>query len=52
MNRYLFTVRLIGDGNNPDEAWLDAVSARITEEPFFLPTDENDYTIIAVNDDE
>jgi len=50
MNRYLFTVRLIGDGNNPDEAWLDAVSA--TDLNLDPTPDENDYTIIAVNDDE
>lgn len=27
MKRYLFTVRIIGAGNNEDDAWYDAVDS-------------------------
>ena len=27
MKRYLFNITIIGDGENPDEAWIDATES-------------------------
>ena len=48
-NKYLFTVRLIGYGKNPDDAWRDAVEATNLDDD--ITPDKDDYEIIEGDDD-
>ena len=49
MNRYLFTVYLTGVGDNPDEAWLDAVEATNLDKD--STPDKSNYQIIEEDED-
>ena len=57
MKTYHFTVILVGVGNNPDEAWMDAVSAvnlhsdPTPEEYELITDDDDDYYDQSYNDD-
>jgi hypothetical protein len=49
MNRYEFKVTLAGYGENPDEAWEDAVEG-FCQDPGIYP-DDDDYDVFEEEDD-
>ena len=51
MKKYLFTIRLVGFGNNEDEAWIDAIDATNLQED--STPDKDDWEILSedINED-
>ena len=49
MNRYGFTITLVGDGNTPEEGWADAVDTLYGDTHFGYYTTDIETKVIEEN---